>query len=134
MPNAHMAERVDDALPRQDAVGRHQLFERFPSHAHRNSAMTRGMVAATTANATDVTTPMRIMRRMSMSPPAQAVAEVAPAHGNAMPTATFAMRIAIEAGLYPIWTAAGMKMLQYSVAAATPDTRLVVMTVIAAAR
>ena len=58
------------------------------------------------------TTPMRIIRSMPISPAANVVAAVAPAHGKIRPTARLAIRIAIDAGLNPIWTAAGMKMLQ----------------------
>ena len=70
------------------------------------------MVAVMPAKTTVATMPMRIIRPISISPTAKVVAAAAPAQGNTRPRATLAIRMAIDAGLNPISTAAGMKMLQ----------------------
>src|SRR5262245_25267769 len=79
---------------------------------HRTPAIMRWIVATTTLKMAVATMPIRTIRRMSTSPPANREAEVAPAYGNATPIATCAIRIAIDAGLNPTFAAAGMNMPQ----------------------
>jgi hypothetical protein len=71
------------------------------------------IVATTTVKSPVATTPILIIRSMVTSPAANVVAEAAPAHGKTRPSSTLAMRIAIDAGLHPLCTAAGMKTLQF---------------------
>ena len=64
------------------------------------------MVAVMPTKVAVATTPTLIMRPISMSPTANVVAAAAPAHGKIRPSATLAIRMAMEAGLNPISIAA----------------------------
>ena len=88
------------------------------------------MVATMRIKRAVVMTPILIIGFRPISPAANAVAAVAPAQGKINPTARCAIRMAIEAGLNPIWTAAGMKTLQYS---AVPEMKFVLMPTTVAA-
>src|SRR5262245_38712371 len=91
---------------------------------HSTGAIIRWITATMTMRMTVATTPIRIIFSRLTSPAANAVADVAPAHGKTTPTATLAIRMAIDAGLNPTCTAAGMNTLQKS---AVAEMKLVVM-------
>ena len=80
--------------------------------AQTNGAISRWIVAVMMAKISVAGMPTRIIRPMSIWPTENVVAAAAPAQGSASPRHTFAMRIAIDAGLKSALTEAGMKMLQ----------------------